>query len=47
MDHSTEKWLDSIEEKLKYNFWFCGHYEMDMAMDPFYIMFETYEAFPA
>lgn len=47
MDHSTEKWLNSIEEKLKYNFWFCGHYEMDMAMDPFYIMYETYEAFPA
>ncbi|MDD6539456.1 MAG: serine/threonine protein phosphatase [Firmicutes bacterium] len=47
LDKSTELWLDEIENKLHYNFWFCGHYQMDLAMDPFYIMYETYEAFPA
>lgn len=46
LDHSTEDWLNEIEEKLDYNFWFCGHYEMDLAMDPVYIMYELYEAFP-
>ena len=24
-----------------------GPHQMDLAMDPFYIMYETYEAFPA
>lgn len=47
LDHSTEKWLQKLEDKLHYNFWFCGHYEMDLSMDPFYIMNELYEAFPA
>ncbi len=25
VDDSTEKWLDTIEEKLAYQYWFCGH----------------------
>ena len=25
VDHSTEEWLDQIENKLDYNAWYCGH----------------------
>ena len=26
VDKTTEKWLDTIEEKLQYKFWYAGHY---------------------
>lgn len=29
VDKSTEKWLDSIERRLRYDRWFCGHYHID------------------
>ena len=29
VDNSTEEWLDLIEDKLKYDIWFCGHFHTD------------------
>jgi len=29
VDKSTEHWLDSIEERIVYDKWFCGHYHTD------------------
>jgi 3-oxoacid CoA-transferase subunit A len=26
VDNSTERWLDSIEDKLEYDRWLCGHF---------------------
>jgi len=28
VDTSTEEWLDSIEDRLDYSMWYCGHYHM-------------------
>ena len=28
-DYTTEKWLQSIEDKLDYSYWFCGHFHTD------------------
>lgn len=33
VDHSTEEWLDSIEDKLTYNRWLCGHWHIDKSID--------------
>ncbi len=29
VDKSTEEWLDTIEERLDYDRWYCGHYHID------------------
>lgn len=29
VDRSTEEWLDTIEERLDYDRWYCGHYHVD------------------
>lgn len=29
IDRSTEEWLDTIEERLAYDSWYCGHYHID------------------
>ena len=39
IDRSTEEWLDSLEEKLDYNVWFCGHYHIDKQIDKINMMF--------
>ena len=28
VDKSTEEWLGTIEAKLKYQHWYCGHYHI-------------------
>lgn len=33
VDNSTEEWLDSIEDKLTYNRWLCGHWHIDKSID--------------
>lgn len=34
VDKSTEEWLDSIEERLDYGSWYCGHYHVDSREGP-------------
>lgn len=41
VDKSTEIWLDSIEERLVYRKWYCGHYHTKKNMDRLQIMFEN------
>lgn len=33
VDKTTEQWLDSIEDTIEYNHWFCGHYHTDKKID--------------
>ena len=34
VDKSTEEWLDSIERRLSYGSWYCGHYHVDSQEGP-------------
>ena len=38
VDKSTEIWLDSIERRLHYKRWFCGHYHIDDQVGPVRIL---------
>lgn len=40
VDKSTEEWLDSIEDKLNYEKWYCGHYHTEKLIDKLRFMFE-------
>lgn len=45
VDKSTEEWLDSIERKLEYKKWFCGHFHIDKTIDNIRFMFNDIIAF--
>ncbi len=40
VDSSTEKWLDGIEDALKYQKWYLGHYHINKRIDRIEILFE-------
>lgn len=40
VDKTTEEWLNSIEEKLDYEKWYCGHYHTEKKIDKLRFMFE-------
>lgn len=40
VDQSTEKFLDIVEDKLKYKKWYCGHYHTNKVIDKMVFMFE-------
>jgi len=42
VDKSTEKWLDTIEGKLDYKRWYCGHYHTDKTIDKLRFMFNDF-----
>ena len=46
VDKSTEEWLDTIERRLQYKQWYCGHYHTEKAIDKLTFMFESIRAFP-
>ena len=46
VDKSTEEWLDTIEHRLQYKQWYCGHYHTEKAIDKLTFMFESIRAFP-
>ena len=43
----TEEWLDTIEQRLAYRRWYCGHYHTEKTIDRVTFMFESIRAFPA
>ena len=43
VDKSTEEWLDKIEKKLKYKYWYAGHFHVDSQEGPIKIMFRSIE----
>lgn len=44
VDKSTEIWLDSIEERVNYKAWFCGHWHTDKRIDKMHFLFDSFES---
>ena len=42
VDKSTEQWLDSIEDRLTYQSWYCGHFHTSKVVDRMRFMFEDF-----
>ena len=43
VDKSTELWLDTIEERLDYKAWYCGHWHINKRIDKMHFLFEGIE----
>ena len=43
VDHSTELWLDTIEERVSYKHWLCGHWHIDKRIDKMHFLMEGIE----
>ena len=43
VDNSTEIWLDTLEDKLHYAHWYCGHYHTDKNIDKISFLFSSYK----
>lgn len=39
VDHSTEHFLDAVEEQTKYCTWFCGHYHTDKIVNNIHFLY--------
>ena len=46
VDKSTEQWLDSIEEQLYYDRWYCGHYHTAKKIEKIQFMYNDFDEFP-
>ena len=42
VDKSTEIWLDTIEDRLDYDQWFCGHYHTNKSIDKLRFLYEDF-----
>lgn len=42
VDKSTEEWLDTLERKLNYEQWYCGHYHVDWNIGKVQILFNEF-----
>ncbi len=38
IDRSTEEWLGTLEKRLSYVVWYCGHYHIDKKIDKIHMM---------
>ena len=45
VDKSTEEWFDSIEQRLTYDKWYCGHYHTEKIIDKLEFMYESIKEF--
>jgi 3-oxoacid CoA-transferase subunit A len=45
VDKKTEIWLDSIENKLDYNQWYCGHYHTNKTIDKIKFLYNEFFEF--
>ena len=43
VDRSTEDWLGSIEDRLTYNHWLCGHWHIDKKIDKLHFLMNSFE----
>ena len=43
VDDSTERWLDTVEERIDYKAWYCGHWHTDKRIDRMHFLFNTFE----
>ena len=39
---STEEWLNTIEDKLTYSRWYCGHYHTNKIIDKMKFLFKDF-----
>ena len=39
VDKSTENWLDTIEDRLAYQRWYCGHWHINKHIDRMHFLF--------
>lgn len=42
VDRSTEDWLDTIEDRLTYGEWLCGHWHINKHVGNFHILMQDY-----
>ena len=42
VDRSTEDWLDTIEDRLTYKQWLCGHWHINKHVGNFHILMQDY-----
>lgn len=45
VDKSTENWLDSIEDRLDYREWYCGHWHINKKIDKLTFLFHDIRLF--
>jgi len=45
VDKSTETWLDTIEERIQYRKWYCGHYHTEKQIDRLEFLFGSIKEF--
>lgn len=43
VDNTTEQWLDTIEERLDYRAWFCGHWHINKRIDKMHFLLDGFE----
>jgi len=43
VDHSTENWLDTIEDRLSYEHWLCGHWHIDKRINKMHFLMNGFE----
>lgn len=43
VNNSTERWLDTIEDRLEYGAWYCGHWHINKRIDRMHFLMESYE----
>lgn len=46
IDKSTEMWLDSLEKKLHYEHWYCGHFHTEKVVEKIVFLFEGIRPWP-
>ena len=45
VDKSTEQWLGTIEQRLQYDEWYCGHYHTSKQVDKMVFMYQDIRMF--